>query len=55
MLAPVVTPILGAQFGWSWAIAAACLICGLGGLLWLGIDADRHSNGPHQGPGVGGY
>lgn len=43
MLAPLLTPILASRYGWNSAIAAACAICGLGGLLWLGIDArERH-------------
>ncbi|HXD87465.1 MAG TPA: MFS transporter [Urbifossiella sp.] len=53
-LAPILTPILGAYYDWNFAIVAACAICGVGGMLWLGIDADRHSNGPRQGLGVEG-
>ena len=37
MLAPILTPLLGLRFGWSTAITVACAICGVGGLLWLGI------------------
>lgn len=37
MLAPVVTPVLGQAFGWSAAVVVACMICGVGGGLWLGI------------------
>ena len=37
MLAPIFTPILGQNYGWTTAITVACAICGVGGLLWLGI------------------
>ena len=37
MLAPIITPILGQQFGWTTAIVVACGICAVGGALWLGI------------------
>jgi MFS transporter, ACS family, D-galactonate transporter len=37
MLAPIVTPMLGQAYGWNTAVVVACVICGIGGLLWLGI------------------
>ncbi|WP_020468811.1 MFS transporter [Zavarzinella formosa] len=37
MLAPIVTPIIGEHFGWKSAIIVACVMCAVGGLLWLGI------------------
>lgn len=37
MLAPIVTPLLGQQFGWTSAIAVACGISLIGGLLWFAI------------------
>jgi ACS family D-galactonate transporter-like MFS transporter len=37
LLAPVVTPILGERYGWDSAVIVACVICGVGGLLWLGV------------------
>ena len=37
MLAPIVTPLLGQLYGWDTAVVVACVICGAGGLLWLGI------------------
>jgi sugar phosphate permease len=37
MLAPIFTPILGQNYGWTTAITVACAICGVGSLLWLGI------------------
>jgi MFS transporter, ACS family, D-galactonate transporter len=38
MLAPIITPILGQKYGWTTAVTVACVICGVGGLLWLGIN-----------------
>lgn len=40
LLAPVFTPWIGEHYGWITAIAVACLVCGLGAVLWLWIDAD---------------
>ena len=37
MLAPVVTPVLAAAFGWSAAVVVACAVCGVGAALWFGI------------------
>lgn len=37
LLAPLFTPIIGEHFGWDAAIVVACIACGVGGLLWLGI------------------
>jgi len=37
LLAPVFTPLLAEAFGWDSAVVVACVICGVGGLLWLGI------------------
>ena len=37
MLAPLFTPILGKYFGWNSAIFVACIVCAVGGLLWLGV------------------
>lgn len=39
LLAPIVTPLLGQRFGWDTAVVVACVICGVGGLLWLGIES----------------
>jgi len=41
MFAPLITPILGENYGWNSAIVAAGIICGIGGLLWLGINANE--------------
>lgn len=38
LLAPIVTPLLGQRYGWDAAVVVACVICGAGGLLWLGIE-----------------
>jgi MFS family permease len=40
MLAPLLTPIIGRAFGWDTAIVVACVVCAVGGALWLGIDPD---------------
>jgi sugar phosphate permease len=37
LLAPIVTPLLGKSYGWNAAVVVACIICGVGGMLWLGI------------------
>jgi MFS family permease len=37
LLAPIITPVLGERYGWDTAVVVACVICGVGGLLWLGI------------------
>lgn len=44
MLAPVVTPWVGQQFGWGYAMGLGGLICLVGVVLWFGID-------PHARPG----
>jgi sugar phosphate permease len=49
MLAPIITPILGQQFGWTTAIVVACGICAIGGALWLGITPVS-ATGPPLGP-----
>jgi ACS family glucarate transporter-like MFS transporter len=38
LLAPVVTPLLGAAFGWQRSLGLASLLCLLGALLWIRID-----------------
>ncbi|HJZ59920.1 MAG TPA: MFS transporter [Gemmataceae bacterium] len=38
MLAPIFTPVLGLHYGWTAAIVVACVVCGVGGLLWVGIQ-----------------
>jgi ACS family D-galactonate transporter-like MFS transporter len=37
LLAPVFTPLLADAFGWNSAVVVACVICGVGALLWLCI------------------
>jgi sugar phosphate permease len=37
MLAPLATPYIADAFGWSSAVVVACVVCAVGGLLWLGI------------------
>ena len=35
LFSPVLTPLMAAQIGWSGSIAVACIISGIGGLVWL--------------------
>jgi len=39
LIAPIMTPWIGENFGWMQAIAVACSICGMGAILWIWIDA----------------
>ena len=39
MLAPIVTPVLGLRYGWDTAVVVACVVCGIGAVLWFGIRA----------------
>jgi ACS family D-galactonate transporter-like MFS transporter len=40
LLAPVFTPMIGRQYGWTTAIVVASLVCGIGALIWLVIDTE---------------
>lgn len=40
LLAPVFTPWIGEQHGWTVAIVVACLVCAAGALLWMVIDTE---------------
>jgi MFS family permease len=40
MLAPLLTPVIGREFGWDAAIVVASAVCAVGAALWLGIDPD---------------
>ena len=44
-IAPVLTPVLAESMGWPNAISVACVIAGLGGLLWFAIKLpeDAHA------------
>ncbi len=46
MLAPIFTPELARLYGWVVAIEVACVVCGLGGLLWFAIDSDAERSEP---------
>lgn len=35
LISPVLTPIMAAQMGWAGAIVVACVISGIGGLVWF--------------------
>ncbi len=37
MFAPLLTPMIAEAFGWSSAVVVACVVCTIGGMLWLGI------------------
>ncbi len=39
LVAPMLTPWIGINYGWTTAIGVACLVCALGAVLWLWIDA----------------
>lgn len=39
-ISPVLTPMLAESMGWTGAIAIACAVCGLGGLIWLWINTN---------------
>lgn len=45
LLAPIVTPLLGKYYGWNAAVVVACVVCAVGGLLWLGV-APRSADPP---------
>jgi MFS transporter, ACS family, D-galactonate transporter len=49
LLAPIVTPFLGQRYGWNSAVIVACVICGVGGLLWLGIRPPDAEEPPESG------
>jgi ACS family glucarate transporter-like MFS transporter len=38
VLAPVLTPLVSAQFGWPWGIGLGGLVCVVGACLWWRID-----------------
>lgn len=38
LLAPIMTPWIGINYGWTTAIGVACFVCGCGAILWLWID-----------------
>jgi MFS family permease len=48
MLGPIVTPILAARFGWEAGIVVGCIVCGIGGLLWLAIRSEASEFGPQN-------
>jgi ACS family glucarate transporter-like MFS transporter len=40
-LAPIVTPLVAARFGWSWALYAGSFVVVAGAVLWFFIDVAR--------------
>lgn len=45
LISPVLTPYLAEGMGWQAAIAVACAISGIGGLVWFGIQLPQ---APHE-------
>ena len=41
LLAPLLTPVISAHFGWQWGIAIGGIVGLLGALCWCGIDPTR--------------
>jgi MFS family permease len=41
LIAPILTPWVGTQFGWPWAISLSGIYCLLGMGLWAWIDPDE--------------
>jgi MFS family permease len=46
MLAPVVTPWVGQNLGWGYAVGLGALICLAGVALWLGVETGGGPNSP---------
>jgi MFS family permease len=46
LLAPIFTPYIARLTNWPTAIGVACVICGVGALIWMLIDAERQSSEP---------
>jgi MFS transporter, ACS family, D-galactonate transporter len=44
MLAPVITPLIGRQFGWGYAVGVGALVCLVGVVLWFWIDPRERSD-----------
>ena len=41
MIAPTLTPLLAARYGWEAAIHVAALTAFAGGMMWLAVDAGK--------------
>jgi len=48
-LAPILTPVISAHFGWQGGMAVAALYCFLGAILWRWIDPDEGFQSPRSG------
>jgi MFS family permease len=48
-LAPLLTPLIGEQFGWQGGMAVAAILCFLGAILWRWIDPDEGFQAPPAG------
>lgn len=47
LLAPMLTPVISASFGWRWGICIGGVVGLLGALCWLGVDPDPPANADH--------
>jgi MFS family permease len=47
LVAPVLTPFLGAAFGWQESLGLASLLCLAGAFLWAGIDSTPRADENH--------
>ena len=45
LISPILTPIMAQQIGWSGSIVVACVISGVGGLVWFLIKLPSSSEG----------
>jgi MFS transporter, ACS family, D-galactonate transporter len=48
LISPVLTPAMAATIGWPKAIAVACLISGIGGLIWFWIKPPATQQDQHD-------
>jgi ACS family D-galactonate transporter-like MFS transporter len=44
LLAPIFTPWIGEHYGWTYSIAVASIVCGIGAVLWFWIDPGESSD-----------
>jgi hypothetical protein len=46
LLAPLLTPVISARFGWQWGISIGGIVGLLGAFCWCGIDPTRPAARP---------
>ena len=44
LISPVLTPFMAERMGWTGAIAVACVISGIGGVVWFWIKLPQSSS-----------